>query len=699
MNGYVLYRKFIQPALIFLFLNVAFLKTFSQSASYNPNAGSSVRQWVQQHFSKGKIPPFSFTYGGKKSASFITKWNFTASEFKRIDQQTEEVIYTYKDPKSGLLVKCRVTCFNDFNAVEWVLNFINTSSKNSPLIEKAAVIDQSFDSKEQGNFMLYHAKGSDHERTDFQPIDEKLEINKPVYMTPSGGRSSDNTALPFFNIEMPGHQGIVAAIGWTGKWYANVLNDDANTVSLVSGMEKMKLVLYPAEEIRTPKICLLFWQGADRMIGHNQFRQFILAHHSPKINGVLAKPALASMIDYGDPAPCSEYGCLTESFALALLNRYKQFKLIPEVFWLDAGWYNGVSWETGAKGEWWSNVGNWTPHKERFPNGLKPIADAVHKLGAKFMVWFEPERVYAGTEIHKAHPEWLIHVEGGNQVNPSNYMFNLGNKEARNWMTKMIGDIIEKEGIDNYRQDFNFDPYPYWMKMDSSNRQGIAEIRHIEGLYEFWDSLLSRFPNLKIDNCASGGRRIDLETTSRSTPLWRTDYQYGEPNGYQCHTYGLNFYLPMHGTAVYKTDNYTFRSSLGSTVVMNWEISGRNSESIPDMQKRIVDFKNMREYFYGDYYPLTPSKRNTEEDVWLAYQLNRPVQKDGIIIGFRRSMNMNNSISAKLSGLEEKSMYELFSEDDGTRIRKTGRQLMEGIELIIDKKPGSLLIQYKLISN
>jgi alpha-galactosidase len=155
----------------------------------------------------------------------------------------------------------------------------------------------------------------------------------------------------------------------------------------------------------------------------------------------------------------------------------------------------------------------------------------------------------------------------------------------------------------------------------------------------------------------------------------------------------------MHGTAVYKTDNYTFRSSLGSTVVMNWEISGRNSESIPDMQKRIVDFKNMREYFYGDYYPLTPSKRNTEEDVWLAYQLNRPVQKDGIIIGFRRSMNMNNSISAKLSGLEEKSMYELFSEDDGTRIRKTGRQLMEGIELIIDKKPGSLLIQYKLISN
>ncbi|MFN5423041.1 MAG: alpha-galactosidase, partial [bacterium] len=97
--------------------------------------------------------------------------------------------------------------------------------------------------------------------------------------------------------------------------------------------------------------------------------------------------------------------------------------------------------------------------------------------------------------------------------------------------------------------------------------------------------------------------------------------------------------------------------------------------------------------------PLTPSKRNTEEDVWLAYQLNRPSQKDGVIIGFRRSMNMNSSITAKLSGLEESSTYELFNEDDGTRIRKTGRELMEGIELTIDKKPSSLLIQYKLTSN
>ncbi len=72
----------------------------------------------------------------------------------------------------------------------------------------------------------------------------------------------------------------------------------------------------------------------------------------------------------------------------------------------------------------------------------------------------------------------------------------------------------------------------------------MTEIRYIEGLYTFWDELRLRHPNLIIDNCASGGRRIDLETVSRSVALWRSDYRYFEPNGQQCHTYGLSFYLP-----------------------------------------------------------------------------------------------------------------------------------------------------------
>jgi len=682
-------RRMVLASLLVLFCGIS--STIGQTIQDKPVNNFDVHQWIKQHFAKGEVPPFSFVYGGKNSSNFIKNWQFRAEPKKSVEPNSEEIVFTYSDKQSGLEVKCTVTSFTDFPALEWVLNFSNTSGKNTPLIEKVAVVDNSFLAGGKGSFILHHSRGSHASRDDFQPIDEKMQIGKNIYMTPIGGRSSDNTAFPFFNIEMPSSQGIMCAVGWTGKWYADVLQTREDMVTLKAGMERMKLFLYPKEEIRTPKICLLFWKGEDRMIGHNQFRRFILAHHSRKINGQFAEYPLSGSFDYGDPAPCNEYDCLTEEFAVALVKRYQQFKILPEVFWLDAGWYTGCGGE--KNGNWAANVGNWSVAMDRFPHGLRPVADAIHNTGSKFMVWFEPERVRPETQIDKEHPEWLIKLPKND-----NYLFDLGNKDALAWMIDHISNLLKNEGIDYYRQDFNFDPMPYWISKDKPGRIGISEIRHIEGLYAYWDSLLNRFPNLLIDNCASGGRRIDLETTSRSAPLWRTDYQYGEPNGYQCHTYGLNFYLPIHGTAIYRTDSYTFRSGLGAAAVTNWEVTGKTSEPIPALQKRIQDYKDLRPYFYGDYYPLTGALNNTVDNVWLAYELNRPEQNDGVVIAFRREGAVNESISTRLFGLEDNATYELFYQDYGVKVRKTGHDLMNGFEMTIPQKPSSLLIKFHKVS-
>jgi alpha-galactosidase len=240
---------------------------------------------------------------------------------------------------------------------------------------------------------------------------------------------------------------------------------------------------------------------------------------------------------------------------------------------------------------------------------------------------------------------------------------------------------------------------PYWELSDAPDRIGMSEIRHIEGLYAFWDSLLVRFPALLIDNCAGGGGRIDLETTSRSSPLWVSDYQPGEPNGYQCHTLGLNLYIPIHGTAIYKTDSYTFRSGLGAAAVMSWEITGKSSEPIPSVQKRIREFKELRPYFYGDYYPLTYNKDNTVDDVWIAYQLNRPDKNDGLVIAFRRPASGTQLIHARLHGLQKDAIYEVFFEDYGIRVKKNGAELMERLDLSIPQAPGSLMIKYEVVKN
>lgn len=672
-------------------LSASVVHTSPLRADDGPKAGKDqIDAWITGHFAKGKVPPFSFVYGGKQSGSFITKWKFK-TESKVQNAAMSEYVFKYTESTSGLEVKCRVKGFYNFQAVEWMLEFTNVASANSPALEKVNAVDEQFDYKNTGNFTLHYAKGSDAKRSDFAAVDSALVAGKAIYLTSGTGRSSDQSAFPFFNVETADQKGIVVGVGWTGKWFAQLNRKDAKTLTLRSGMERIKLKLLPGESIRTPMVSMLFWEGSDRMTGHNRFRQFVLAHHSRQLNGKFAEYPLSGGFNWGDPLPCNEYDCLTEDYAIALVKRYKQFGIVPEVFWLDAGWYRGCGMQKG--GEWWENVGNWSVDQSRFPNGLKPVSDAAHEVGAKFMVWFEPERARKGTQVEQEHPEFLL-----KHPKKDDYLFNLGDPKARLWLTDHIGDLIEANGIDYYRQDFNMDPMPYWELADAPDRIGISEIRHIEGLYAFWDSLTVRFPNLLIDNCASGGRRIDLETTSRSAPLWRTDYHYGEPNGYQNHTYGLNFYLPLHGTGLFaKADAFTFRSSLSSAMAVNWKITS-NQVTIPDMQRSISDFKRLRPYYYGDYYPLTGIGDNTGDDVWLAYQMHRPDQGDGIIVAFRRSENARESVTVKPGGLDQKANYEWLNEDTGERTIISGAELSAGIRLQIKTRPGSGLISYRKVN-
>jgi len=680
--------------LIILLLPGIFL---NYQETYAQQGKSDISHWVDDNFAKNKIPPFSFVYGGKSSDTFIKSWQYKAEKKTSSKPDVEESVYTYTDPKSGLVVKCFVTCFHDFQAVEWLLRFYNISGKNAPLLEKAAVINHTFTSAVKGPFILHHARGSTAERADFRPFDDELVVGKSIYMTPVGGRSSDGElGFPFFNIEMPDQKGVMIAIGWTGKWYADVQQKDERSVTLVSGMERMQLSLFPREEIRTPRICLLFWRGEDRITGHNQFRRFVIAHHTRMIDGKPSElPIAASLaVSGGGPFPCNEYVCQTELYSLFAIDRYKQFDLVPEAFWLDAGWY---TLPEGCDGRW-SNLGTWEVNKKNFPNGLKPISDAAHAVGAKFLVWFEPERVSEGTEIYLEHPEWVTEIPN---VQSNKKLLNLGNKEALQWITDRISDIIRQEGIDIYRQDFNFSNYynyTYWEKLDQPQRIGISEIRHIEGLYAFWDSLLIRFPNLIIDNCASGGRRIDLETISRSSPLYRTDfYSYLYPNGSQDQTYGLNFYLPLHGTSTRFRDDYHFRSNLSSAIVVGWDINNP-THSIAEMKKYMNEFKRLRSFFYyGDYYPLTDLSCILKDNTWLAYQLNRPEEGDGVILAFRREGNFNETLKINLKGLDKNSLYEVFYEDYGVKINRSGAELMEGLDIHIPTKPGSLLISYRKV--
>ena len=283
-------------------------------------------------------------------------------------------------------------------------------------------------------------------------------------------------------------------------------------------------------------------------------------------------------------------------------------------------------------------------------------------------------------------------------------LLDLGNPEAWSWAVETVSGLISETGIDCYREDFNIDPSPYWRKADEEGRKGILEIRFVEGLYAFWDELRRRHPTLLIDNCASGGRRLELETIGRSVSLWRTDYNcfpFMNPNASQVQGSGLNLWLPLNAISpcAKPGDTYQVRSALSAGLVLNidefanydWKTLGHSWEWI---RKMIGEAKRLRPYFYGDFIPLTPC--DLAPEAWMAYQLLLPERGEGAVLAFRRTESPMPSANFQLHSLKAEGEYEIEDADSGRIWHETGAQLMtKGLAILIDTPRASRLLFYK----
>jgi alpha-galactosidase len=285
---------------------------------------------------------------------------------------------------------------------------------------------------------------------------------------------------------------------------------------------------------------------------------------------------------------------------------------------------------------------------------------------------------------------------------------NLGNDEARGWLTEHVDQLLTEQGIDLYRQDFNMDPLNAWRSNDAPDRQGITEIKHVTGYLAYWDELRRRHPNMLIDSCASGGRRNDLETMRRAVPLWRSDYAF-EAIGHQCMTYGISLWLPFHGTGTIAARNAPYYGS-GLTPVEPYAFWSNVSPSLGfgiDMRVREIDYaalrrligqwREMNPNYYGDFYPLTTWSR--DDQVWIAWQFDRPEQGEGVVQAFRRDKSSYESARFKLRGLDATARYAVANLDTPTtRQELTGSDLRDrGLLVEIPSRPAAEVITYRKI--
>ena len=626
-------------------------------------------------------PPFSFTYGGRSSTELLKAWELKC-DARSLDSRTEHRM-TYTDPKTGLVVRCVAIEYSDFPTVEWTLYFKNTGSAATPILENIQALDIGWERGATGEFLLHHNVGSPCQPSDYAPLETPLPPGATKRIGAAGGRPT-NSDMSYFNLEW-GDEGMIIAVGWPGQWAAEFVRDRSSGIRVRAGQELTHFKLYPGEEIRTPLIALLFWNGREEnsdsakaedenwIDAQNIWRRWMLAHNVPKPGGETLKPQLFGCSSHFTDEMVNG----NEENQIQFINRYLEEGLKIDYWWMDAGWYfcNGS----------WGNTGTWEIDTNRFPRGLRAINDYAHSKGIKNIVWFEPERVAAGTWLTENHPEWILGgADGG--------LLNLGNPEARNWLINHIDRLLTEQDIDVYREDFNIDPLNFWRANDTEERQGITEIRYVEGHLAYWDELLRRHPHLLIDSCASGGRRNDLETMRRAVPLWRTDWRL-DPLGTQCHTYGISTWIPLSGTGTGVFASYDFRSNMVPFTNCIWDVRVKNADY--DLMRRLTEeFRQVADYYLGDYYPLSPY--SLENDVWMAWQFDCPEIGEGMVQAFRREKSMYESARFKLRGLNPDARYTVKDIDTCDSDEMTGSELMEkGLVISISNQPGAVIITYK----
>jgi alpha-galactosidase len=617
--------------------------------------------------------PFSFSCDDNHSAELLKK------------EEDKPRIFTAL--KGILKVTWEMSEYQQNGCVEWVVKIRNVGTTDSPILSDLMALDLDIPILQNGfNPDVYYSRGcgGGDEGGIEAFMYTKTILKKSVEVQLSNPYGTKTIKwLPFFNLDL-GDRGIIGAVGWAGRWMINIKRSQTDTIHLRAGMERLHMVLHPGEEIRTPSILLMAWKG-DRIEGHNRFRRHILQHHTPMNDGQIVTD-LICFPSWG--------GMKTENH-LKLIETIRHERLPYNCYWIDAGWYGPPheceEYQNLLTEDWFFNVGDWRVNTMVHPKGLKPISDAAHAAGMKFLLWFDPERAVNSCPMVSQHPDWYFKrideiILAGRKTKIC--IFNFGNPEAQQWMTEFMSNQIKEIGIDVFRHDANFIANKIWDEEDAPDRIGISEIRYVEGVNKFWDELKHRFPNLILDIV----QRCDLETISRGLDLTRSDYSFlpnSDPTGGQVSLLSSSYWIPLSSTGglVRPGDTYNLLSNFSASLMMPFFTIVSDKPVIPsppdnypwDWHRNIMALhQKARPFFRGDFYPLL--QVSISSDDWSGIQFNRIDLEAGMVLLYRRPHSPYTRGTFRLHGLSADSNY--FIDFNGSSSKVKGSELM-GTGLIV----------------
>ena len=276
-----------------------------------------------------------------------------------------------------------------------------------------------------------------------------------------------------------------------------------------------------------------------------------------------------------------------------------------EMFVLDDGWFGKRNNDKAGLGDWYVNT-------KKLPSGIKGLSEKINEMGLQFGLWVEPEMVNPDSDLYRAHPDWAMTTDkytpsqGRNQLT-----LDLTRQEVRDYIIDTMTDVFRYGNISYIKWDNNRHFSDVFSRREGA-RSGEYFHRYILGLYEIWDALTGKFPEILFEACSSGGNRFDLATfcympqcwTSDNTdPLDRVYIQSGTSYGYP------QSVMTMHVAAEYSFANFRpssiehrFNVSAFGLLGYELDVTMLSKKDKAAVKKQIEYYKNHRQLLqYGKF--------------------------------------------------------------------------------------------------
>lgn len=354
---------------------------------------------------------------------------------------------------------------------------------------------------------LYYASSSWHVESQWKKesfieaklfnANDRLTMNK--FVLNNTGSWSTKEHLPMVGVEnTQTNTFILGQVENNGSWHIE-LGDNENQYYLsMSGPDMMdnqwSKCLYPNESFISVQASLVFASSFESSIQEmTKLRRYLIDKDNIDYK---TQPIIFNDFMYGT------WDLSTEELIKPMVDSAS--KAGVELFVLDAGWF--------AKTSGWGNyIGEYKEYSPNFPTGgLNGLCDYIRNKGMKVGLWFEIENVgYLCPELEAMPEDYFMHINGSRIKRNSRYCLNLCNKGAFSWAINKISDAIKKYSLDYIKIDYNLDLGPG--NDDYSKFLGEGLLEQNRKVIEFIKELHRLFPNLIIENCASGGQRLDYE--------------------------------------------------------------------------------------------------------------------------------------------------------------------------------------------